>query len=594
MRIDHRAASLPMTDEQRFFAAVWHNMVHKHSLDSHRVRALNPQNGLRELLRMTSPPANSDDLTMVAAEVMNILSSDPILRFPEFCEPTSELLEILSPKKGQDKQLEKTKHLLQAFATELLQKIISEYLTAALSWLRQALEEKIGPPHPPTREYLQEIHLVTGNILSVLVDNGASVESLFALYREIITGSRPSRPYIFDNKFSLLVKLLNKPPKTFVVVFAIDGVGDSSTFPSTIGSVRFVTSPTGLAAPSAPVTRYCVPSPKRLFAEVEVNTRDFRSAGTQAYASINDVLDLVRFEYESNRLQLADEFLIASGGPPYSYRIYSIPKVVPNPSKVIGAAELQEFAKSVGELIEGADISSDGRDRIQSAFRLYRVGADTNIFENKLTNWWTATEYLVKGSGGAGSIGKAVEDTLVPVLCRGYVKKLLYSFRNTLVDSKATLVDPVMAAPILLKDVDGERLFSLFRNPAMKAQLLAAAEIDPFFRMKLDSFLTEIADPKRMGAMLSSHEQKLRWHVQRLYRARCDIVHSAERVVSAALLCANLEFYLKSTLSSLLKSLMASSHISGPKEFFDRQGYAYRRMTEALEQGDDKRLIATL
>ncbi|TSA43869.1 hypothetical protein D4R49_01750 [bacterium] len=583
-----------MTDEQRFFAAAWHNMVHKHSLDSHRVRALNPQNGLRELLRMTHPHASNDDLSMVAAEVMNILSSDPILCLPEFFEPTSELLEILSPKKGQDKQFEKSKHLLQAFATELLQKITSGYVTASLSWLREALEGKIAPPHPPTREYLQEVHIVTGNLLSILVDNGASVESLFALYKQVITGSRPGGTYIFDKKFSLLEKLLNKPPVTFIVVFAVDGVGDSSTFPSTIGPVRFVTSPTGLAAPSGPVMRYCLPNPKRLFAEIDVSTRDLRSAGSQAYASINDVLDLVRFEYESNRLQLADEFMIASGPPPYSYRIYSIPKIVPNPSRVIGATELQHFAKSVGELIEGTDIPSDGRDRIQSAFRLYRVGADTNIFENKLTNWWTATEYLVKGSGGSGGIGKAVEDTLVPVLCRGYVKKLLYSFRNALVDAKATLVDPLTAAPVLLKDVEGDRLFSLFRNPAMKGQLLTAANIDPFFRMKFESFLEDISDPKRIEAMLSSHEQRLRWHVQRLYRARCDIVHSAERVVSAALLCANLEFYLKSTLTALLTSLTVSSHINGPKEFFDRQGYAYRKMTEALQQGDDRRLIATL
>lgn len=594
MRLDHRAASLPMTNEQRFFAATWHNMVHKHSLDSYRVRALNPQNGLRELLRMTRPPANFDDLVMVASEVVVILSSDPILRFPEFSEPKSELVEMLSPDNLKDKQIEKTKHLLEAFAKELLQKIEAGYVSAILSWLKQALEDKVGPPTPLSIEYLKEIQLVTSNLLSVLLDNGASVESLFALYREVIVGARGGKPYFFDKKFSLLVKLINKPPRTFVVVFAVDGVGSPETFPSTIGTVRFLPSPTCMAAPSDPVKRYAIPIPKRLFAEVTVETRDFRSAGTQAYASINDVLDLVRFEYESNRLHLSDEFLIADGSPPYSYRIFSIPKVVPNPSTAIGATQLQEFAKSVGELVGGADISSDGRDRIQSAFRLYRVGADTNIFENKLTNWWTAIEYLVKGSSGPGSIGKVVEDTLVPVLCLGYVRKLLFSFRNTLVDSKAILVDPTTDLPVLLKDLDGERLFDTFCTPAMKPQLLAAAEGDPFFHMKLNDFLTEIGDPKRIRAMLCSHERRLRWHVQRLYRARCDIVHSAERVVNAALLCANLEFYLKSTLAALLKSLMASSHISGPKEFFDRQGHAYRRMLDALEKSDLQRLLATL
>lgn len=210
-----------MTNEQRFFAATWHNMVHKHSLDSYRVRALNPQNGLRELLRMTRPPANFDDLVMVASEVVVILSSDPILRFPEFSEPKSELVEMLSPDNLKDKQIEKTKHLLEAFAKELLQKIEAGYVSAILSWLKQALEDKVGPPTPLSIEYLKDIQLVTSNLLSVLLDNGASVESLFALYREVIVGARGGKAYFFDKKFSLLVKLINKPPRTFVVVFAV-------------------------------------------------------------------------------------------------------------------------------------------------------------------------------------------------------------------------------------------------------------------------------------------------------------------------------------------------------------------------------------
>lgn len=583
-----------MTIEQRFFTSVWQNMVHKHSLDSYRVRALNPQNGLQELLRMCCPPANGDDLSMVAAEVSGILSIDPVLSHPNFSEPTSELLEILSPKSIQNKQIEKSKNLLQTFAKELHQKITAQYVSTSLHWLKQALEEKVGPPAPPTKEYLKNIHLVTGNLLSTLLDNGASVESLFALYKEVIAGVRHNKTYVFDHRLSLLEKLLTKPSVTYVVIFAVDGIGDAATFPQNLGPVQFIPSVNNMTAATAPVKRYLISNPKRLFAVVEVSTKDFRSAGTQAYELINNVLDLVRFEYESNCLHLANDFLIAYGPPPYSYRIYSIPKVVPNPSTSIAATQLQEFAKSVDELFGGRDISTDGRDRIQSAFRLYRVGADSNIFENKLTSWWTATEYLVKGSSGSGSIGKAVEDTLVPVLCLRYIKKLLFSFRNTLVDLKANITDPVTNTPILLKDLDGPQLYFLFRDAAMKAQLLAAAAVDPFFHMKLDEFLTEITNPKQIRAMLISHEQRLRWHIQRLYRARCDIVHSAERVVNAALLCANLEFYLKTTLTSLLNSLTTSPHISGPKEFFDRQAYSYQKIMDELDQNGYKRLLATL
>lgn len=596
MRIDHKSASLPMTTEQRYFATAWLNMVHRYSLDSFRVRALNPQNGMRELERMMQPPANSDDLAMVGAEVASILASDPILHSHPYVTPTNELVDLLSPKSGQDrdKSIEKNKHLVQAFARELQQKLNAGYVQSCLSWLENTLATPTGTSPPNKTSNFQEISVVTGNLLSVLLDNGASIESLFQLYRQVIANTDPNKTYVFDNRFSLLVKLLNKPLTDFTVVFSIDNLGNPGTFPASIGQVQFASSPAPIISPSPPVARYVMPFPNRVFAEVKVRTSDERTAGTKAYAQINDILDLVRFEYERNRLHIADEFLCADGAPPYKFRIFPIPKVVPNPPASIEAGQMQQFALSVGELVGSPSISPDGRDRIQSAFRLYRVGADTNIFENKLTSWWTATEYLVKGSSSTGSIGKAVEDTLVPVLCLGYVRKLLLSFRNTLVDMKANITDPTTGAPILLKDINGEPLFALFRNQTLRAPLLSSVAAEPFLHANLDSFLSCISTDKSILSMLKAHERKLRWHIQRIYRARCDIVHSAERVVTAALLCANLEFYLKIALTALLESLKTSPHISGPKEFFDRQAHSYRRILEGLENGDLSRLTAML
>ena len=42
----------------------------------------------------------------------------------------------------------------------------------------------------------------------------------------------------------------------------------------------------------------------------------------------------------------------------------------------------------------------------------------------------------VKGNSSQGSIGSAVENTLSPVLCLGYLQRLLLTYRNALVDEK--------------------------------------------------------------------------------------------------------------------------------------------------------------
>lgn len=591
MKIDSRLDELPLTPEQHFFAACWHNMVHAYSLDSYRVRAMNPENGLRELQRMLVPPANADDLAVVAIELAGLLRADPLLQDPPFAEATAELLDLLPASKEVAKQLDAKKPLILAFSRELLRGIRAEYVFASLDALERMLITDAGAA--PTKQRLEKIHAFTGNLLSTLLDRGASIESLFQLYRQVICGVKPGKPYTFAKKFSLLTKLITQAPRRFQVIFTVDNVSNPSTFPSQIGPVSFgAEAPLLAVVPKPPVARYLAAQSKRLFAQVEVETSDYRTAGTEAYSAINNVLDLVRFEYERERLQLPDEFVITDSGPTANYRIFPIPKVVPNPVALIDNDGLHGFIKSVNELMINPGFQEDGRSRVQSAFRLYRTGADAHVFENKFISWWTAIEYLVKGSNSSSGIGKAVEETLVPVLCLGYIRKLLLSFRSALVDEKVQLEDP-HGQPIQLKELSPQGLLSLFKAPEQRQALLQSAKA-PFLSYKLETFIDALNKPETTAALLKNHEQRLRWHVQRLYRARCDIVHSAERIVNAALLCANLEFYLKTTLTALLQALRTIPHMSGPKEFFDRQMHTYAMLLADLSAGNDKRLLVQL
>lgn len=588
MRIDNRLGSLPLTAEQYYFASCWHNMVHAFSLDSYRVRAMNPGNGLRELHRVIAPPGNTDDLAIVADELQELLKRDPVLKQSPFVEPTIELLDIFSAcKTGKTKPYETHKPLILAFSHELLRSIQSKYIHASLDCLKRALITHVA--EIPEQDRNEHIHALTGNLLSTLLDQGASVESLFQLYRQVISAIRPGKNYVFGKKFDLLSKLITQTPKKFHVVFAIDNVSNASSFPNAIGRVSFLPQPPAANNPKPPVTRYLTAHPKRLFAKVAVETKDYRTAGTEAYAAINDILDLVRFEYERERLHLPDEFVITSNEQNQDYRIFPIPKVVPNPIASVDNAGLQEFVQSVNELMANSGFQKDGSSRVQSAFRLYRIGSDTHIFENKLINWWTAVEYLAKGSNAQGGIGQAVENALTPVLCLGYINKLLLSFRNALVDLKIQLTDQTTGQFIQLKDLAPKEIYQLFKNPAQHSNIFASIT-DPFLKHKLENFIASISTPKDTGIMLEAHEQRLRWHIQRLYRARCDIVHSAERIVNAALLCANLEFYLKTVLTELLRLIRAIPQISGPKEFFDRQTYAYDKLIENLHADKDDRL----
>jgi len=77
MRLDQQlnATAIGINARQQFFLSAWFNLVHQHSLDSYRVRVMNPLNILRELRRMFDPPASDEDRKLVALEALDILRS---------------------------------------------------------------------------------------------------------------------------------------------------------------------------------------------------------------------------------------------------------------------------------------------------------------------------------------------------------------------------------------------------------------------------------------------------------------------------------------------------------------------------------------
>src|SRR5271170_1695538 len=102
MHIDPKARGLPLTADQKFFVSCWLNMVHQHSLDSHRVRTMNPRNILREILRLYDlAHASDEDRTMVCDEALLVLKNDPTLKRAPLAATTHALVELLKPdRKG--------------------------------------------------------------------------------------------------------------------------------------------------------------------------------------------------------------------------------------------------------------------------------------------------------------------------------------------------------------------------------------------------------------------------------------------------------------------------------------------------------------
>lgn len=591
MKHDSRLAQYPLTREQAVFASVWYNMTYAYSLDSHRVRVMHAVNILEELMRLTAlPHASNEDRWMVAREAIGILDSEAALKRNAFASATAAIRSLLVRSFGEklDKgAIEKGRSLLESHLREYIHLLHSRYIDEVIQGLHDAV---LAPDARAEADRFQEIRSLTGSLISRLIARGQSIEGLYQLYRQVLVPIKPQKKdYVFAQRFDLLKKLITSESRAWRACFAIDGVTDPKSFPSRIGDIEF--------SPQAPEEISALAGMKeqghRLFAYGEADAIDARTAGQLVHDRINRVLDLVRFEYDRANISVSDQFAVPrpTGG---DWRLLPIPKVVPNPQSSVSAAELNAFAQNVGRLVTGERFSPEGRDRVLAAFRLYRMGADTTSFENKLVNWWTGLEFLAKGMSGTGPIGDAVENSVTPVLMGVSVINHLTAYREVLLENSVELVDADSGNAIILKDLDFAQLYEVLARPAHRQAINDRLRDLPLTRMRFDQFIGYLAAPADMNVFLAKVEQGLRWHLQRIYRARCDIVHSAGRMVNIALLCANLEAYLKSVLTALLAGFGRVPTLASPAEFFIRAEHSYTVARESLRGRDAGALKAFL
>ncbi|HDR9881405.1 TPA: hypothetical protein QDE50_30750 [Burkholderia cenocepacia] len=580
-----------LTREQQVFASAWYNMTYAYSLDSHRVRVMNGVNILEELIRLNAlAHASKEDRWIVAREAIQILKGEAVLKRDTFAASVEKVCAEIDKSYGNalDKSSGEWSVLLDSYLREHMHLLERCYLRETIEAIHAALT---APDARPERERFDEIRSLTGSLLSFLIARGRSLEGLFQLYSHVLVPIRKLvKPYHFVQRFDLLRKLITNENQEWDIWFAVDGFTDAATFPNQIGSIKFhQATPAAIAKLDGSMR----PHGRRLFANDSVEAIDARSAGQLVHERISRVLDLVRFEYDRSNIAVSDGFALGQPGSGV-YRMMPIPKVVPNPQTSLTAQDLDVFAQNVGALVSDQRFSAEGRDRVLSAFRLYRTGADTTNFENKLVNWWTAFEFLGKGGTGSGGIGKAVEKSVTPILMGVSVINHLMAYRELLLEQKVSLTDPTTEQAIALKDLTLPQLYDVLATPAHQATIRGALNGSPFAQLRFDQFMAKLVRPKEMGAFLERAETGLRWHLQRVYRARCDIVHSAGRVINIALLCANLEAYLKSVLTALLAAFGSIPTLGSPQEFFLRAERSYLNAASALRRDDAGPLKAFL
>lgn len=243
-----------------------------------------------------------------------------------------------------------------------------------------------------------------------------------------------------------------------------------------------------------------------------------------------------------------------------------IPNIVKSPDFVYSkaTAKFRQHFKQI-------DFSEDAWNRINKSLELHEAALKEDSIENQFINLFTALEVLIpKDIKSNKERINQIHDTLIPYLSINYYWKLCDSVTRSLFGWNSVATNNVLkqvaegsslqekvAALMVLQKYDSD-----FKNNLPLDQLYKDLANDGFFLMilRMYRFHCIMSSHKELKDFLETHEKRIKWHIDRIYRTRNMIVHAGTSPAYIGTLVENLHSYYDILISQLFNDNMKSGY----------------------------------
>lgn len=558
------------------FLDCWYGLTHHHSLDSFRVKCLNSRTVVKELSdELEIGRIEKEEFEGLCRETLTVLQNDHVvtsffgkgfgLLKPFLQNPP--MLKDGGKDKEQDEHRNRRRDMKFA-AADILSSLHARYFQALCINLSGALSNAQS----------ENVESLTNSIVSDLVAQGWELSELYGWHHKFLANDGRS----FDQNLSFMLRQLGRAQEGFEVKLRISG-GRNIRQISSLGSFR-LSRQSGIAAQEDDklLERFATDDDYTTFAEVALESVDFLSAAIFARDKIEPLLDALRFEFEPSLLKIERHAFVRRAGDGREMLV-EVANPVPNPADMLDQDDFRWFAERLSSLLSSSHLDTQSRNRIETAFRRYRFGRDSENYTDKFLHWWMGLEVLT-GVGGM-HIGPTVTENVSYIMLCGYMQRILQdlvlTIRTLKIEWTEVFVTSSGNASLNLLTVEG--LIQLLRNQTARDSLWTAINDRPHILFHAKQVSDWVQTPGAMATQIEAHHQRLRWHIQRLYRIRCCIVHGSPVRFRLALFSANLEYYLKQSLSLTLNVLFENPHIPDTVSLYQRAGAFWKRQIEILK-----------
>lgn len=537
---------------------------------------MNSRTIIRELSQETSIGLIDDEETSaLCAETKAILEADPICKkhFTAFLRSILPFLTDIPQKSVKEKEKKQDNEIrinqFRFILTDFSVALERSYLNHLCDDLKLSVK--------PNNE--NEMRVIVSSLLSDLADRGWPLETLFTWPHNYL---KSPATHTFDENLDFMLRILQNPRQDFEVTLKLSKCASLSS----IGQHEdfSFSSVSGITTADSDISKFAVSYQSVCFAKTRVQDFDHRSAAINARDTLEQIVDVLRFGFEPDKLSIEDICHVKRLGD-NKEEIIAIPHVLPNPTDDIPYKDFISFSGELNTILKKTTIEQKSRRQLQAAIRQYRFGRDIDNYSDKFLYWWMGLEALARDE--TGPIGTTVAHNVSYCMAILYLKQIFDDYLHTLQFCKIGWPEE-LAKYSGAKDLDAlssEQLLTVIYSKH-KGALLKLCDGHPTLSFYGKTLAEALADPKRTAQLLRLHLNHLKWHLARLWRIRCSIVHGSESRFRLRLFAANLEYYLRQMILISMSTFKNHDHIASLQELFLRASIGYEHSIESLEKQD--------
>jgi hypothetical protein len=246
---------------------------------------------------------------------------------------------------------------------------------------------------------------------------------------------------------------------------------------------------------------------------------------------------------------------------------------------------IRKIKKYTNQITNNFASSSD--ERILSSISTAANSRSASNLESQLISLWSAVEVLLSDPAKDSSRIEHYKNLLLPCICRRYMRLQCSAVSDKLVVVyKRGFLDIINNEPDFPEDHYHKRFAAIIAveiNAALRDRLCRLCKNNPLALQRLYKLHHDYNSPGRMLKAIKSHESRVSWQLQRIYRARNFLVHAGQAPTFLTSVILNMNSYYLSALATIVQRAAKQSDKSDIDQIVAEVGIEYRTILHAIE-----------